>query len=119
MNFLRIACLAGLVSAATAGGAHAQIFVGPSVVSPRYVVPPVIGPRAVVVAPNYVPWRSSVVVAPRTTLRPVYPVTPAVAPPGLRGRPLSPVVIGPGIGGFPNRYVRGQPVRNALRFAIP
>ena len=60
------------------------------------------------------------------TYRPAYAAVPApivdfpapvvVAPYVARVRPA---VVAPGIGGWPNVYVPGQPVRNALRYAIP
>lgn len=117
------------------GSAQAQVVVlrpgvGPVGFGPAFVAPPVARAyrvatpvpavaygiptyRAGYVAPaSFVPRSYA---TPYTSYRPVYPVAPAVvAVPAYR-----PAVVGPGIGGLPNVYVPGQPVRNALRFAIP
>ncbi len=74
--------------------------------SPIYAARPVVAPPLVAVAP------------PVTVARPVVPtsvVIPAAVPRSL----YRPAVVGPGVGGLPNVYVPGQPVRNALRFALP
>lgn len=94
-----------------ANQSQAQVFVyGPSV-GIRVAPPMIPGPYPVVayprtyVAPPVVAYRS---------YRPV--VAAPVYSPVVRVRPT---VVGPGIGGFPNVYVPGQPLRNALRFTIP
>ncbi len=99
--------------------ATAQVFIygppaiGPSV-SPVVVVPrpyPVVSPYRV---PGYV-----VPTAAYSTYRPVV-VPPVYAPVGVvTTARVRPAIVGPGIGGLPNVYVPGQPVRNALRFAVP
>jgi hypothetical protein len=55
-----------------------------------------------------------VVVAPTVPV-----VAPVVSPIGVPTTLYRPTVVGPGIAGLPNVYVPGQPVRNALRFALP
>ena len=111
--------LATLLGSIAATQVSAQVYVygapvfGPRIIAPvpypvvqGYRVPAYVAPVAPVVTYNaYRP----VVVAP-----PVY--NPAGVVVTSRYRPA---VVGPGIGGFPNVYRPGQPVRNALRFAIP
>lgn len=105
--------LATLLGTIVASQSKAQVVVlGPSVgarIAPPIVAPlPLVGPRVVYRAPY---------IAPGPSYRTYAPVVPAV-----RYAPTSvfrPAVVGPGIGGFPNVYRPGQPIRNALRFAIP
>lgn len=86
---------------------------------------PVVGPRVVARAPYPVVrgYRVPTVVAPvvsYNTYRPVVVAPPVYNPVGVVTGPIyRPTVIAPGIGGLPNAYVPGQPVRNTLRFAIP
>ncbi len=116
---LVVAVVVGSVAASTS---QAQVafyggggFVGPMFPRPYPVVTAYRGPYAshAYVAP----------IAGYGTYRPVVPVPvyrPAYRPVGIVPAPLvRPAAIGPGIGGYPNVYLRGQPVRNALRFAIP
>ncbi len=108
---ITLALAASLVlGAIVATHTHAQVFVyGPSVgvrVAPVIARPyPVVYAAPRVMAPPVVSY---------SAYRPV--VAAPIYSPVVRVRPA---VIGPGIGGYPNVYVPGQPVRNALRFTIP
>ncbi|MEZ6134320.1 MAG: hypothetical protein R3C53_05345 [Pirellulaceae bacterium] len=94
---------------------------GPPVVAARYAVPVSPVYRASYIAPPV--YRSSYI-APRTyTAAPTYAYRPAIPVPSFPVVPAyttyRPAVVGPGIGGFPNVYVPGQPIRNAIRYAVP
>lgn len=117
-NWLAGVLLAGALAAPT----QAQVFIyGPPALGPRLapVVPVVVMPRPYPVVTAY---RLPGYVAPAAAYSAYRPVVapPVYAPVGVvttvRARP---VVVGPGIGGLPNTYVPGQPVRNVLRFAVP
>ena len=86
--------------------------VAPTYVPPRYVPPSYVAPASVV--SPYVVSRPVYPVAPVvTSLASVVPLAPAVT------SAYRPAVVGAGVGGVPNFYVPGQPVRNALRFVTP
>ncbi len=100
----------------------------PVMIAPPIVVaPPVVFTPPVPVVSTYRPVVPTYV-APAsayTTLRPVYPVVPAVpapiyAPPayGTVARYRS-GYLAPGLGGAPSVYTPGQPVRNAIRYVVP
>ncbi len=103
--------------------AQAQVFIyGPRVVGPR-IAPAVMVPSPYPVVSAYrVPTYVAPVVNPVATYRSYRPVvaSPVYAPVGVvTTTRVRPAVVGPGIGGLPNVYIPGQPVRNALRFAVP
>ncbi len=133
MKTLKITVMAAMVGLCSSTFAFSQITLFQPSYSPVVIPAPIAVPVAPIV-PTYVaptvryapviptpmvatPVRSSYRL-PYTVARPVAPVViaPAVGVPVTQYRPL---VVGPGIGGLPNTYVPGQPVRNALRFAIP
>lgn len=103
----------------------AVLAVGTLVTNPAQAQTLLVGPPvAIGVAPPIVPVPYPVVTYPRpyvappvvaySTYRPV--VTTPVYTPVVR---TLPAYIGSGVGGLPRVYVPGQPIRNALRFAIP
>lgn len=139
MSKLKIVIATGV--ALMAGGilsssARAQGFIyGPRIVGPRVVaraiVPvPIAAPvyRPAIVAPvvsayrptysSYVAPAAAVHISSYGAYRPVL-TAPVYTAPSVVTTRIRPAVVGPGIGGLPNVYVPGQPVRNALRFAIP
>lgn len=96
-----------IVAAPVPYGVARPIIVNPPLyAAPRIVAQPIVALPPVTVA------------SPVTVARPVVPTSvliPAAVPRSL----YRPAVVGPGVGGLPNVYVPGQPVRNALRFALP
>ena len=117
---LTIAATLGFIVAAPAS---AQVWVaGPPILVPN-IAPPFSPPSSYSVVNSY-PAPS--VFAPTPVYgayRPV--VVPAVAPPvfnpvgAVAPTRYRPAVVAPGIGGLPNIYVPGQPIRNVLRYALP
>lgn len=123
--FTVLVVMAG-IGAWNVASAQAQVvFYGPTppstVVVPAPAVPGPVVAGPVVGGPMVTAYPPAVVVPSQpavTTYRPVLvPPAPYVAP--VVTSRYRPTVVAPGIGGWPNAYVPGQPVRNALRFAIP
>ena len=127
---LRHLLAVAIVAVALPAAARAQVvvyspYMRPVVPHVAYA-PPVPVVQVAPVAPVVSAYRPAVTtyVAPAATVRAYStyrPVVPAYAAPIVPVSPryYRPAVVGPGIGGFPNLYRPGQPVRNALRFAIP
>ena len=125
MSRLRITLAAGLLVMAggwMAAPAQAQVVVmGRPVVGPRVVARAVL-PAPVLPAPvvtTYRPVVTSYVAPTYGVYRPVLAPAPVYRSPVVVTTRVRPAVIGPGIGGLPNVYVPGQPIRNTLRFALP
>lgn len=108
-----------LLAGALAVPASAQVFIyGPPAIGPR-VSPVVVVPRPYPVVSAYRVPGYVVPAAAYSSYRPVV-APPVYVPVGVvTTARVRPAVVGPGIGGLPNVYVPGQPVRNALRYAVP
>ncbi len=112
--FLALAA-ASLLGSVVATQVSAQVYLyGPPAFGPR-----VMAPVPYPVVRSYRPAYVAPVVS-YNAYRPVVVAPPVYAPVGVVVTPrYRPAVVAPGIGGFPNVYRPGQPVRNALRYAIP
>ena len=126
MNMLKLSLAAVVLGAVAAASAQAQVVVyrpGFSVpLAPRVLAAPVAYPAPVVTAyrPVISPYVAPAPVVRYSSYRAVYPVAPVYRTSAVVATTrYRPVVVGRGVGRLPNLYVPGQPVRNALRFAVP
>ena len=128
MSIFKLAVVGIVLGCLGASVSQAQVVVY------RPIVP---GPQVIVTPTSYAPipvvttyssyYRAPAVsyVAPAVSVpavrvyRPYVPVAPVRVPAVVSTVRVRRAVIGRGIGPFPNVYRRGQPVRNAVRFAIP